>query len=152
MATAKTTDIVWHTEHWMNCYTNYSELVSLLSCNLSFVFLFLFHSSPSHNQTHTICFALERQNNNRAVKKIGELLDPAEFDSFAKVAVTILHKSGRVLPLLSTLVRDELQIATSSGKFSIFRGNNMVSAIEKAYVSLLQDYLLVHTQTQKCGT
>ena len=74
----------------------------------------------------------------RAVKKIGELLDPAEFDSFAKVAVTILHKSGRVLPLLSTLVHDELQIATSAGKFSIFRGNNMVSAIEKAFVSLLQ--------------
>lgn len=59
--------------------------------------------------------------------------------------MTILHKSGRVLPLLSTLVRDELQIATSAGKFSIFRGNNMASAIEKAYVSLLPRTNTTHT-------
>lgn len=42
--TTKTTDIVWHTEHWMNCYANYSELVSLLSCNLSFVLRCAFFS------------------------------------------------------------------------------------------------------------
>ena len=54
---AMTTDIVWHTEHWMNCYANYSELVSLLSCNLSFVFLFLicWDTALSHCMHKTQC-------------------------------------------------------------------------------------------------
>ena len=73
----------------------------------------------------------------RITKVIGECVDAAEYDALAKVAVSVLQKSERVLPLLSVLVNNELKVATSTRKFSVFRGNNFVSALEKAFVSLL---------------
>jgi len=76
------------------------------------------------------------------VKHISDFLDPTEYDSFANVAVNILHKCDRALPLIAMLVNNELKSATAAGKFSVFRGNNFVSALEKAYVKLVaKDYL-----------
>ena len=73
----------------------------------------------------------------RIVKCVGDFLEPAEYDSFASVAVNILHKCDRALPLIALLINEELKSATAAGKFSLFRGNNFVSAAEKAFVSLL---------------
>ena len=139
--------ILWRTDHWMHCYHNYSALVSLLTTNLSFVvfsrccfsFSFLFPFFPLHIRRSSFSFFFFTQRTCfgcSVVKQIAEILDPTEYDSFAAVAVNILHKCDRALPLIAMLVKNELKNATAAGKCSVFRGNNFVSALEKAFVSL----------------
>ena len=69
---------------------------------------------------------------------VSEMIDPADYESFSKVVVSVLQKTKRVLPLLSVLIADELKASSVARKFSVFRGNNFVSSVEKAYVRLLQ--------------
>ena len=136
--------ILWRTDHWMHCYHNYSALVSLLTTNLSFAaFLplfpllsFFFRTFFFTLSSHTTCFPSSSCFGCSVVKQIAEILDPTEYDSFAAVAGTILHKCDRALPLIAMLVKNELKNATAAGKCSVFRGNNFVSALEKAFVSL----------------
>ena len=69
---------------------------------------------------------------------LSELIDPADYESCAKVIVTVLQKTKRVIPLLSLLITDELKTHSDARKFSAFRGNNFVSSVEKSFVRLLQ--------------
>ena len=88
--------------------------------------------SPTHKTTTTT----GQQQANRLVKDIGATLDASDYDTFAKVVVTVLHKSQRVLPLITMLITDELCRTTTASKTSLFRANTFASALDKAFISL----------------